>query len=77
MESSRSLSPVPVREALVGRLVRQVCNRIDGSEDLHDILRLCLGAALANDLTPDERCWLIAGVENCLAVGLEPMSRLA
>ena len=75
MESSRSLSPVPIREALVGRLVRQVCNRLDGTEDLHDILRLCLGAALASDLTPEERCGLIAGVEDQLAVGLEPVAR--
>ncbi len=76
MDPIQSFSPCPpLREPLIAGLVRQVCRCVDGDDDLGAILRTCVGAALAHDLSPGERHWLIAGVERQLDVLLMPATQ--
>ena len=63
------------RDALISRLVRQVCLRFETHDDPYEILRACLGASLGSDVSADERHHLITGVELRLAVGLTPFAR--
>jgi len=64
------VTPSPLREPLIARLVGQVCRGADGDGDSGIVLRACLGAALEHDLTECEQHWLIVGVEARLGVRL-------
>jgi len=84
----KTATATPIREALVGRLVRLVVNQaadagssvgvsVATSADHDTILRLCLGAALGHDLTAAEERWLVRGVESALDLVLEPAAWVA
>lgn len=67
----------PLRERLIARLVRELAADHRLTEDPTEVLRACIGAALAHDLSDAETQWLISGIESQLELWLTPMSRSA
>jgi len=67
----------PIRERLIARLVRQVADDHRHADDPTEVLRACIGAALAHDLSDAETHWLMSGVEAQLGLWLTPMAHIA
>ena len=65
----------PIRESLIARLVRQVAEDNHGCEEPTEVLRACIGTALAHDLTDAETHWLVSGVEGQTGLWLTPVAR--
>jgi hypothetical protein len=66
-----------LRERLIARLVRAVVSDHRRTEDVTEILRAGIGAALAHDLSDAETQWLISGIEGQLGLSLTPLTRSA